>query len=136
MAEPLQDRDYQALAEFRLELRRFLRFSEQAALAAGIAPQQHQALLALRASPGSVILIGELAERLLLRSHSASELVDRLEAAGLVRRLAPDGDRRQVRIGITPAGEALLASLSAAHREELRRIEPLLRALRNVVTTD
>src|SRR5690606_28733947 len=71
--DPLQDRDYEALAAFRYELRRFLRFSEEAAIAAGLTPQHYQVLLALRASPGGGMMIGALADRLMLRPHSTTE---------------------------------------------------------------
>lgn len=128
MDEDLSDAHYEALASIRYELRRFLHFSEQAASSSGVTPQQHQALLAIRASGGSV-LVGELAERLLLKPHSASEHVDRLAKLGLVRRGTGTADKRQVPIELTAEGSALLASLSRAHRDELRRIRPLLTQL-------
>ncbi len=128
MANPVSDADYETLARFRFELRRFLRFSEQAAQAAGLTGPQHQALLAIRAAPGATMRVGELAERLLLRPHSASGLVDRLEKLELVRRDTA-ADRRQVALALTPRADALLASLSATHRAELRRLQPLLARL-------
>lgn len=124
MNEDIDDEDYQALAHFRWGLRRFLRFSEQAAMAAGLSSQQHQALLALRAAPGATMLVGELAEALFVKPHSATELVDRLERLGAVSRHAGEKDRRHVAVRITAAGERLMASLAAVHREELRRIGP------------
>jgi DNA-binding MarR family transcriptional regulator len=128
MDEDLNDEHYAALASIRHELRRFLHFSEQAAAASGVTPQQHQALLAIRAV-GGPMLVGALAEHLLLKPHSASEHVDRLVKLGLVRRGAGTTDKRQVPIELTPEGKALLTSLSRAHRDELRRIRPLLTQL-------
>jgi DNA-binding MarR family transcriptional regulator len=129
MSKEIGDKDYRALAAFRLALRRFLHFSEAAAEAAGLSPQQHQALLAIRAAPKAMMLVGELADTLLIRPHSASGLVDRLEKLGLISRISPEVDRRQVSVALTPDGEAVLASLSSAHRTELRRIRPLLEEL-------
>jgi len=126
MEQDVRDEDYATLASFRHELRRFLHFSEQAAEAAGVTAQQHQALLAIRAAPGAAMLVGALAERLLLRPHSATGLVDRLQKQGLVERFQEEGDRRRVRVRLTAQGDALLASLSASHRAELRRLRPLL----------
>ena len=126
--DDLSDEHYQTLASIRHELRHFLHFSERAASAAGITAQQHQALLAIRAAGGEM-LVGTLAEQLLLRPHSVSEHVDRLAKLGLVRRHAGRDDRRQVPIVLTEEGRSLLASLSRVHREELRRIRPLLSQL-------
>lgn len=117
--------DYETLATFRYALRRFIRFSERAAQAAGITPQQHQALLAIKGFPGrDKITVGELAERLQLRHHSAVGLVDRLMVQKLVARLPSASDRRQVLIQLTSRGEEVLDKLSAVHREELKRIGP------------
>lgn len=129
MTDHVSDEDYQALANFRYELRQFLRFSERAAQSAGLTGPQHQALLAIRAAPGAAMRVGELAERLLLRPHSATGLVDRLEKLDLVRRDLSAGDRRQVTVTLTETAEKILASLSAAHRAELRRLQPLLARL-------
>ena len=126
--DDLSDEHYQALASIRHELRRFLHFSEEASSATGITAQQHQALLAIRASGGEM-LVGGLADHLLLKPHSASEHVDRLAKLGLVRRTEGTADRRQVSIALTHEGQTLLASLSRAHRDELRRIRPLLSQL-------
>jgi DNA-binding MarR family transcriptional regulator len=128
MDEDLRDEDYRTLADIRHALRRFTRFSEEAAAAAGVTPQQHQALLAIRAEGGHM-LVGTLAERLLLRPHSATGQIDRLVRQDLVRRDSGTEDRRQVSVSLTGRGTALLASLSAAHRAELRRLRPLLRQL-------
>lgn len=123
--EPLSDADFRVLAAFREDLRRFLRFSESAAEEAGITAQQYQALLALRASGGR-LSVGELADQMLLQPHSASGLISRMEAAGLVERLKPDGDARRVEVHLADAGSALLSSLAMAHREELKRMRPML----------
>ncbi len=126
----LAPHDYEVLAEFRYLLMRFAAFSEQAAHAAGLAPRQHQALLAIKGYPGGAeVTIGELAERLGIRHHSTVGLVDRLAGRGyLVRREDPQ-DRRRTFLSLTAAGEQALAGLSAAHRRELRRVAPLLKSL-------
>lgn len=129
MSDDIRDEDYQALASFRYELRRFLQFSEQAATAAGLSPQQHQAMLAIRAAPDRQMLVGELAERLLLKPHSASGLVDRLEKLDMVSRVPAPADKRQIVVTLTPTGDRLLRTLTAAHRDELRRLRPLLARL-------
>src|SRR2546427_13270702 len=101
--------EYRALAEFRHALRRFLAFSAEAARTAGVEPQQHQLLLALRGlTDGVPATIGALAERLGVRHHSAVELVDRMEARGLVRRTRGGGDRRQVLVRLAPPRRGLL----------------------------
>src|SRR6185369_11725724 len=105
--------DYQALAEFRYQLRRFLAFSEQAARAAGIEPQQHQLLLAVKGLPeGKRPTIGVLAERLQIRHHSAVELIDRLVGSDLVVRQRSEADAREILVVITKDGERLLRQLS------------------------
>ncbi len=132
-AEPARPRaalaraDYETLAEFRYALRRFLNRSAVAARSAGLTPQQHQALLAIKGHPGSAISIGELADRLLVRHHSAGELVERLLQGGLVVRRADLADRRRIVLQLSARAERLLGALSAAHLEELRRIQPSLR---------
>jgi DNA-binding MarR family transcriptional regulator len=127
--------DYTALADFRYEIRRFLNFSEIVTRAAGIEPQQHQALLAIKGrQPGFETTVGTLAERLQIRHHSAVELSRRLEANGWIRRLRDDADRRVVWLRLTSRGEKLLAKLSLSHRDELRTAEPkLIRALQMAV---
>ncbi|MBS0502280.1 MAG: MarR family transcriptional regulator [Proteobacteria bacterium] len=122
----LTDAEYQALADFRFALRGFYAFSEAQAAAAGLSAQQHQALLAIRGSRGEGMAIGDLADRLALKPHTVSELIDRMAAAGLVERQRSAADRRRVALTITPRGEKLLGALSAAHRDELRRMRPLL----------
>ena len=121
--------DYRALAEFRHQLRRFLHFSEQAARTAGLEPQQHQLLLALRGLPGGcTATVGVLAERLQIRHHSAVELIDRTAARGLVRRGSRAGDRRQVVVRLTRRADQILSRLSVSHRAELRAMGPALLA--------
>jgi DNA-binding MarR family transcriptional regulator len=129
--EPLSDRDYEALADFRRALRRFLRFSENAARARGLAPAQHQLLLAIRGfGAAGAPTIGDMAETLQQRHHSVSELVERAVAAGLVRRTTDSDDRRRQHLALTPQGTALLEELSTVHRLELRELRrELLSAL-------
>jgi DNA-binding MarR family transcriptional regulator len=126
----LSRQDYRELAEFRFLLRNFLAFSETAARKAGLAPQQHQALLAVKGFPGEAPpSMGDLAERLGIRHHSAVGLVDRLVLAGWLRRTTDSEDGRKVALTLTRAGEAKIATLSSAHRDELRRLAPMLRQL-------
>jgi len=115
---PLTAADYEALAEFRYQIRRFLHFSEQAARRAGLEPAQHQLLLAAKAHPGEPT-VGQLAERLQLRHHSVVGLIDRLAEGGLVERSRAAQDRRQVRVRLTRGGETVLRKLSLEHRAEL-----------------
>ncbi len=118
----LSDRDYQALARFRYALRVFQRFSEDAARAAGTTPAQHQLLLAIRGHRGQrPPVVGDIAETLQLRHHSVVELIDRADAAGLVRRTVDPSDQRRQQVRLTDAGRVLLEALSKAHRDELRR---------------
>jgi len=128
-------RDYQALAEFRYQLRRFLQFSETRAREHAIEPQQHQALLALKGLPaGCQPTVGELANRLVLRHHTAVELFNRLESSGLVKRHPDPDDGRQILLHLTPLGAAKLRSLSLVHHDELQVKGPdLARALRAVL---
>ncbi|MGO4128674.1 MarR family winged helix-turn-helix transcriptional regulator [Inquilinus sp. YAF38] len=130
MTQALSKADYEALAAFRHALRRFLDFSGEAAKTAGLTPQQHQALLAIKGFPGrDRVTIGELAEQLVQRHHSTVGLVDRLEALGLVRRESDPADRRRAMVALTDRAEEVLAGLSAIHRSELRRLGPSLAAL-------
>lgn len=127
MQEPLTDEDYRTLSGFRYALRGFLAFSEGKASGVGLTAQQHQSMLAIRASTGGTMLIGELAQRLWVKPHSASEQIGRLIRIGLVERDGAQGeDRRRVRVRLTAEGEHLLDTLSQVHRDELRRIKPLL----------
>jgi DNA-binding MarR family transcriptional regulator len=119
--------DYRALAELRYQVRGFLGFSERAARAHGIEPQQHQLLLALKGLPeGRRPTIGTLAERLCVEHHTVVTLADRLERAHLVTRTRGPNDRREVWLSITTRGEDILAQLSALHREQLRSVGPSL----------
>lgn len=123
----VNDDGYRMLAAFRHGLRQFLTFSEEAARAAGLPPQQHQAILAIKGhAGGEAMSVGDLAEQLLVRHNSAVELVNRLVRARLVTRVADKADRRRVTLALTAKAEKILAALSAAHLAELRRSGPLL----------
>jgi DNA-binding MarR family transcriptional regulator len=122
----LRDRDYESLASFRQTLRQFFRYSEAAAEAAGLTSRHYQALLAIRGGPGGVLHVGQLADRLLLKPHSASELVQRMVEQGLVRRETGANDKRQVTLRLSQRGETLLERLAQSHRAELRRLRPML----------
>jgi DNA-binding MarR family transcriptional regulator len=128
-------REYRALAELRYVVRRFLNFSEAAARAASIEPQQHQLLLALKGMPPTCRpTVGKVAERLQLQHNSAVELAKRSIERGLLERRSSQADRREVLLHITPRGERLLRRLSLAHRSELRSAAPVLvRALEELV---
>ncbi len=126
----ISDSDYTLLAQLRHSLRLFSSFSEEVARSAGLTPAQHQALLALKGfGAAEPLTIGQLAEKLLIRHHSAVGLVQRLIARGLVERAADERDRRRVRLVLRPRGEALLEKLTSAHRDELRRIGPRIETL-------
>lgn len=126
----LSKSQYENLAAFRYALRQFLRFSEDAAKRAGLTPQQHQALLAIKGFPGrDTVTVSELAERLQLRHHSTVELLDRLASLKLIAREPSVTDRRQVNVLLTARGEQILDRLSSPHEEQLRRIGPKLTAL-------
>lgn len=126
----LEKTHYELLASLRHALRRFLRFSQDAARDAGLTPQQHQALLAIKGWPGrDYASVGEIADRLNLRHHSAVGLTDRLARRGLVRRTPSKVDRRKLEVRVTPKGEALIARLSTSHLHELKQISPELRRL-------
>ena len=127
--ELLDDRDYETLAAVRAELRSFAHFTEKVVQAAGLSAQQHQVLVALRASKEGSLTIGKLAEILLLKPHSVTGLADRLEALGLVGRIRSESDRRSVELRLTAKAWQLMTSLSRTHRDELRRIRPLLISL-------
>jgi DNA-binding MarR family transcriptional regulator len=119
--------DYQSLAEFRYQIRRFLRFSEDAARHAGIEPQHHQFMLAIKGKPpGEEPRIRYLAERLQIQHHSAVELADRLAGKGLIARSRSSRDRREVLVKLTPRGERVLAELTMHTSAELRSAAPEL----------
>lgn len=123
----MTQKDYAALAAFRQSLRVFLSFSEDAARKAGLPPQQHQALLAIRGfGSDRGITVGDLAGHLLLKHHTAVGLVDRLVRARLVVRTPDVRDRRRVLLTLTAKGDKALTALSAAHLMEMRRNAPEL----------
>jgi DNA-binding MarR family transcriptional regulator len=129
-SQRLDGGQYQELLEFRTAVRRFLRWSDEQAASVGLTSQQHQLLLAIRGHDGpSAPTIGDVAEHLLLRHHSAVELVDRAELAGLVERAVDEADRRVVRLVLTPTGRRILDQLSAAHLEDLSRLAPIVQRL-------
>lgn len=125
--EHLSLADYQRLAEVRYQIRRFVRFSEEAARTAGIEPQQHQLLLAVKGLPdGRTASIGDIADRLQIQHHSAVELTGRLAERGLIRRTRAESDRRLVEIELTERGDAILRELSRHHLAELQTTGPAL----------
>jgi DNA-binding MarR family transcriptional regulator len=127
--------DYQALAEFRYQIRKFLHFSEQAVQAAGLERGQYQLMLAIKGIPEDVRpRIRELADRMQIQHHSAVELVNRLEAGGYVKRERASEDRREVLLALTAKGERTLEELALHHHEELQNAAPdLVAALRKVM---
>lgn len=126
----LTDSDFQHLLELRTGLRRFLRWSEQQAKAAGLTPTQHQLLLAIRGHPNPAgPTIGEVADYLALRHHSAVGLVDRAVKDGLVRRNQDFESRSVVRVTLTPLGATKLHALSEAHVQEIAHLAPTMRTL-------
>lgn len=119
----LTDDDYRRLAGFRHQLRRYLRWAEEQAAEAGVTAAQHQLMLAIRARGSAAApTVGDLADELLLRHHSAVGLIDRAEDAGLVRRAADATDQRVVRVLLTPHGQDRLARLASLHLIELDRL--------------
>jgi DNA-binding MarR family transcriptional regulator len=131
---PIRPSDYRRLAAFRHALRRFLAFSEAAARDAGITPQQHQALLAIKGAAGlQAATVGYLAEQLLLQPHSAAELAERMVKSGLLERRESAADRRRVVLALTPAAERVLRDLSADHIRELRQSAPVIGGLFDVL---
>jgi DNA-binding MarR family transcriptional regulator len=130
VSRDLDDADYQRLLRFRISLRRFLHWSEEQAEKAGLTPAQHQLLLAIRGHDGEAgPTIGDVAGYLLLRHHSAVGLVDRAGKAGFVERVEDGGDRRVVRLRLTPLGAQLLQQLTATHLEEIQRLTPRIQEL-------
>lgn len=120
--------DYVQLLAFRNALRGFLAWSDDCARAAGVTPAQHQLLLVVRGRAAAPT-IGDVAADLRLRHHSAGELVNRAEDAGLISRAEDAGDRRQVRLALTRAGERVLRRLAQQHLDEIRRLKPIVAAL-------
>ncbi|HET6866671.1 MAG TPA: MarR family winged helix-turn-helix transcriptional regulator [Solirubrobacteraceae bacterium] len=126
----LTQADFEHLLRLRTGLRRFLRWSEEQARTAGLTSAQHQLLLAVRGHPGEVPpTIGEIADYLVLRHHSAGELIDRAEAAGLVVRSPDPINGTQVRVSLTDTGRAKLTRLAETHLAELAHLAPTMRAL-------
>jgi DNA-binding MarR family transcriptional regulator len=122
--------DYQALSDFRYSIRCFLEFSEEAARKAGLKPQQHQALLAVKGfAEGSAVTVGDLAERLRIRHNSAVGLVNRLAEAGLLVRKPDPLDHRRVLLRLSDHAAEILSELSAIHLEELSRLRSVLKAI-------
>lgn len=125
MAKSINSSDFKAMAELRYQIRRYLRFSENAARQAGIEPQQHQLLLAIRGLPDHLKpTVGVLAERMQLQHHSTVELIDRLVDRDLLCRLRATDDRRQVLVKLTRDGEEFLKTLSLCHLQELQSAGP------------
>ncbi|MGK9051399.1 MarR family winged helix-turn-helix transcriptional regulator [Xaviernesmea oryzae] len=125
--ETLSDADYEALANLRYTLRRFMDFSTSAAQEEGLPSQQHQALLAIRGYRGEEpMTIGVLAEKLLIAPHSTSELVHRLVLAGYVTRRSDPADKRRQTLELTDRADDLLRRLSAIHLTEVRDMAPRL----------
>ena len=126
-AKPVPDSLVRTLAEFRYELRRFLHFSECAALEAGLQPKQHQLLLQVAGAPeGTTVTIAYAAGRLGLKHNSAVELVDRSEHEGLIARTADPGDKRRAILRVTRKGERILGRLTGDHAQELNELAPRL----------
>jgi DNA-binding MarR family transcriptional regulator len=118
--DALTQDDYRALGDFRHAIRQFLAFSEDGAKAHGLTSQQHQALLAIKAHPGpDPISIGDLSRSLLIKNHSAVELVARLVERDLVSRRDADADRRRVILALRPRGAEILEAISRRNLERL-----------------
>jgi len=125
--KPLTEAEYKALAEFRYQIRKFLRHMEEHAREFGHNPQQYQVLLMIEGLPkGLKPIISTLAERMQLNHNSMVELIDRCEERGLIRRARSGADRRQVELAITSDGYNVLRKLASAARQELRTIGPLM----------
>lgn len=133
----LGKKDYEALSEFRYQLRRFLHFSETAAREEGLTPLQYLLLLHVRGFPGrDWATVGELAERLQLQHHGAVALLSRCEEAGLVARRKSETDRRQVEVHLTRTGERRLERLATLHRAELNSLQGTFRVARITAFND
>ena len=129
--------NFKAMAELRYQIRCFLRFSENAARQAGIEPQQHQLLLAVKGLPeGATPTVGVLAERMQLQHHSTVELIDRLVERGFLLRLRATDDRRQVLVKLTHDGEEFLQTLALHHLQELQTVGPkFVKVLQSLIAT-
>ena len=124
--EPLNEDDFVGLAGFRFALRRFLTFSEAAVKSAGITSQQYQTMLAVRASENQELSMKALAQEMMLKPNGTVQLVDRLEALGMLQRRSAPSDRRSVLITLTRLGNRVIEVLAAEHSAELVRQRPLL----------
>src|SRR5437763_9837069 len=123
----LTRQDFERLLEFRVTLRRFQRWSDDQARAAGLTHVQHQLLVAIKGHPGGAPpTVGDLAGYLFMRPHSTVELIDRAEIAGLVERIPDPDDGRVVRVRLTATGERLVRELSRAHLERLHELAAVL----------
>lgn len=124
-ADKLKKEDYELLSEFRYRLRKFLGFSEAAAIEHGVTPQQYQAMLSIHGFPGrDWVTVGELAEKMQIEHHSAGGLIRRMETSGLVRKKASEEDRRVAQIRLTPQGLKILSKLILVHQDELGLVGP------------
>jgi DNA-binding MarR family transcriptional regulator len=124
---PEIDRDFRDLADFRYAIRLFLRFSEDQARAAGITPQQHMLLLVVRGHASYPdVTIGDVAERMQVRHHSASRLVERGVQRGLLERRVDSVDRRKALVSLTAEGLRMLRDITEANKRELRSLEDAL----------
>lgn len=133
----LSKQEFEALSDFRYQLRRFLRFSEDAARDEGLTVQQYLLMLHVRGCPGKAwASIGELAERLQAKPHGVVALVNRCEAAGLVRRQVNADDRRIVEVHLLAKGERCLNRLAALHRNELQSLRGTFRVARLTAFND
>jgi DNA-binding MarR family transcriptional regulator len=125
--QAFRESDYQDQADFRYAIRRFLRFSEVQARDKGITPQQHLLLLTVRGHPSYPgVSIGEIAERMQVRHHSASLLVERTVKKGLLNREVDASDRRRALVSLTSAGQSMLDHITRANRKELGSLEDSL----------
>jgi DNA-binding MarR family transcriptional regulator len=127
--------NYKLMAEFRYQIRRFLRFSEETSRAGGLEPQQYQLMLALKGMPADVRpRIGEVAQRLQIQHHSTVELVDRLARRGLIKRRRSESDRREVFLELSARGDKLLQEMALRHWAEYRELAPdLVVSLKKVI---
>ncbi|MDQ8184620.1 MarR family transcriptional regulator [Pelagicoccus sp. SDUM812002] len=131
-AAKLKKEDYELLSEFRYRLRKFLGFSEAAAIEHGVTPQQYQAMLSIHGFPArDWVTVGELAEKMQIEHHSAGGLIRRMEASELVRKKASEEDRRVAQIRLTPKGLKILSKLIRVHQDELGLVGPDLIGLLN-----
>ena len=129
--------DLQALADFRYQLRRFLRFSEEAARLEGLTPLQYQLLLQIAGFPGRPwALVGELADRLQMAPHGVVALVSRCERAHFLERRRSSTDRRQVEVHLAPEGAAVVARVAARNWPELQSLSSVFRVARMAAFND